>query len=231
MDIYIFESELRAICQQTSKSKFFNMETGGDLYGTWTYEGNPIVFLAVGPGPMSLSHSTKFAQDNKYVEMCEKTLFYNFGLQYIGDWHSHHSLGLFEPSSGDRQRITNLLASSRRNKMVEFIINHDVDDRKQRINSEIVNSFVYLQGTFNPYLANLHLLQAKTSIVRKNLFETGCKSINLMEPSFPFKDIKTNQFKVQSDTRTNPSGGNYPDDFSCGKDHFSDIFGNKGGYK
>ena len=40
-----------------------------------------------------------------YLEMVGGILVHEFGLQHIGEWHSHHQLGLAHPSGHDARTI------------------------------------------------------------------------------------------------------------------------------
>ena len=42
-------------------------------------------------------------------------------LRYFGDWHSHHKLGLYSPSEGDRDRIKRLAEKNNFDEMIEFV--------------------------------------------------------------------------------------------------------------
>lgn len=78
-----------------------NLETGGQLFGFWTNSGTPVVAYAIGPGIDARHNSTSFYQDAKYMISVGKYLGKQFGLQHIGEWHSHHQLTLSHPSGGD----------------------------------------------------------------------------------------------------------------------------------
>lgn len=78
-----------------------NIETGGQLFGYWTSDGTPVVCYAIGPGHKAQHHQTSFVQDWDYVKTIGEELHKQFRLQHIGEWHSHHQLGLAHPSSGD----------------------------------------------------------------------------------------------------------------------------------
>ena len=86
-----------------------NIETGGQLFGYWTAEGVPVVLYAIGPGPRANHQGTFFNQDVNYLETMGQHVFNTWGLHHIGEWHSHHSLGLNEPSGHDaRTMISNI---------------------------------------------------------------------------------------------------------------------------
>ena len=78
-----------------------NIETGGQLFGYWTAEGVPVVLYAIGPGPRANHQNAFFNQDVEYLETMGQHVFNIWGLHHIGEWHSHHSLGLNEPSGHD----------------------------------------------------------------------------------------------------------------------------------
>jgi hypothetical protein len=48
-----------------------------------------------------------------YLRTLSSALAADWNLQYFGDWHSHHRLGLCGPSSGDRRRILRLAHATR----------------------------------------------------------------------------------------------------------------------
>lgn len=76
-------------------------ETGGDLFGFWTHSGSPTVQLVLGPGTRARHESAAFFQDVDHLQRTGKHVQDHYGLQHIGDWHSHHQMGLAVPSSGD----------------------------------------------------------------------------------------------------------------------------------
>lgn len=77
------------------------IETGGDLFGYWTHTGSPVVSYVIGPGLHSRHNPTSFYQDERYLHDIGTELYDQHGLQHIGEWHSHHRLGLNQPSYGD----------------------------------------------------------------------------------------------------------------------------------
>lgn len=95
----IYKSELDFISRCIQD--FPNIETGGELFGFWTQLGTPVVLYAVGPGPYARHHPTSFVQDPDYVDNIEVEMCLRTGLQHVGQWHSHHQLGLAHPSGGD----------------------------------------------------------------------------------------------------------------------------------
>lgn len=78
-----------------------NMEIGGDLFGFYTTSGIPVVQFATGPGAKAQQSVHAFYQDEAYLIEIGNCLRERFGMQHIGEWHSHHQLGLDSPSEKD----------------------------------------------------------------------------------------------------------------------------------
>ena len=86
-----------------------DIETGGDLFGFWTYSGFPVIQYVIGPGKNSNHEIAFFNQDLEYLKEIGDALRETHGLQHIGEWHSHHRLGLAEPSGHDITTVTNAI--------------------------------------------------------------------------------------------------------------------------
>lgn len=84
-----------------------HIETGGQLFGFLTEYGVPVVCYAIGPGRNANHEVTFFNQDTHYLQSIYNELNRRYQLQYIGEWHSHHQLGLAKPSGHDAQTIIN----------------------------------------------------------------------------------------------------------------------------
>ena len=125
--IYSSELEYIARCIQD----YPNIETGGQLYGAWTASGAPRVIYALGPGPRANHQTTFFNQDVEYLESIGGKL-KEFGLQHIGEWHSHHSLGLPHPSVHDVQTMQNGIVQLNLNRLILCI--GSISDNKIAIN-------------------------------------------------------------------------------------------------
>ena len=121
--VYIYESERKAIIAATRE--FPDDETGGDLFGTFTHGGMPVIWLASGPGPKVRRNRVHFEQDSDFTTHWERRLKQEFGLQYIGSWHSHHRLGLREPSSGDREAARSYARNHNRQRTLEIIVTYE----------------------------------------------------------------------------------------------------------
>ena len=82
-----------------------DQETGGSLFGAWSHAGQPLIYAVSGPGPGARHGATSFFPCPDHMERLGGRLFSSVGLQHIGEWHSHHRLGLAEPSHGDIRTV------------------------------------------------------------------------------------------------------------------------------
>lgn len=96
-----------------------HIETGGQLFGDWTADGTPRVLYAIGPGRNANHQSTFFNQDVDYLVKVGRLLNEKFGLQHIGEWHSHHQLGLAHPSGHD---ASTMATSIKNNHLGRFLL-------------------------------------------------------------------------------------------------------------
>ena len=86
-----------------------DIETGGQLFGYWTEDGTPVILYAIGPGPRANHQVTFFNQDVDYLVKVGNLLRNRYGLHHIGEWHSHHRLGLAKPSGHDSDNMTSVI--------------------------------------------------------------------------------------------------------------------------
>lgn len=86
-----------------------NIETGGQLFGFWTRQGVAVVLFVLGPGPKANHQVAFFNQDIDYLVQVGGTLVSRYGLSHIGEWHSHHQLGLAQPSGHDAETMSSVI--------------------------------------------------------------------------------------------------------------------------
>ena len=103
----IFRSEYDYICRCILDRR--DIETGGQLFGYWTEEGTPVVLYAIGPGPRANHQQAFFNQDVDYLVTVGRALKERYGLHHIGEWHSHHRLGLARPSGHDAHTMNSTI--------------------------------------------------------------------------------------------------------------------------
>ena len=82
-----------------------NLETGGDLFGLWTSDGDAVLHAVLGPGRNCKRTGASFYQDVPYLKRNGELLTQDYMLCHIGEWHSHHQLRLFRPSHGDSSTV------------------------------------------------------------------------------------------------------------------------------
>lgn len=81
------------------------IETGGELFGYWLESGAPVVSYILGPGRGSIHRHASFHQNVDWLQEIGTALYDRHSLQHIGSWHSHHRLGMNEPSWGDIRTV------------------------------------------------------------------------------------------------------------------------------
>lgn len=131
----IYQSELDYISRCVLD--YPNIETGGDLFGFWTYSGFPVIQYAIGPGANANHQSTFFNQDANYLLELGNKLRETHGLQHIGEWHSHHQLGLAEPSGHDISTVCK--AISQYNLSNFFLVITNIREQSSSINGFMFN--------------------------------------------------------------------------------------------
>jgi hypothetical protein len=130
----IYKSELDYISRCVLD--YPNIETGGDLFGFWTHSGYPVIQYVIGPGTNANHQSTFFNQDANYLSEVGNKLRETHGLQHIGEWHSHHQLGLAEPSGHDISTVCKAIVQYNLSNF--FLVITNVRD-----NSSSVNGFMF----------------------------------------------------------------------------------------
>lgn len=134
--IQIFKSELDYISRCILDRK--NIETGGQLFGYWSEDGQPVVMYAIGPGPRANHQTTFFNQDVDYLLTVGRFLKENYGLKHIGEWHSHHQLGLARPSGHD---VHTMVSTIREKDLGQFLLCiGNCDRNSSSLNGYICNS-------------------------------------------------------------------------------------------
>ena len=123
-----------------------DLETGGELFGLWAHDGTPVIQLVVGPGPRCVRMVAEFHQDAEHLERERDEIVARHGLELIGTWHSHHTLGLARPSGGDSQTTAGVFDRTTRRRF--FLIVANISDRyglPERNGDPWVRGFLYTQ--------------------------------------------------------------------------------------
>ena len=103
LKVYMFEEDIAMV--QNLVLRYPDLETGGDLFGLWTTEGDAVLHIVLGPGKNCSRTDVSFNQDIPYLQRNGELLTENYMLGHIGEWHSHHQLRLFKPSQGDSSTV------------------------------------------------------------------------------------------------------------------------------
>ena len=103
LKVYLFQEDCEMM--KDLVLRYPNVETGGDLFGLWTSDGDAVLHMVLGPGKNCKRTATSFYQDIPYLQEKGELLTTKYMLCHIGEWHSHHQLHLYEPSHGDSSTV------------------------------------------------------------------------------------------------------------------------------
>ncbi|XP_015751493.1 PREDICTED: uncharacterized protein LOC107331429 isoform X3 [Acropora digitifera] len=131
-EVLIYEKDFRELCAYVLMKP--EIETGGDLFGLWHDEHRAVIQVALGPGKECMRTTASFYQDVNYLANVGTYLTEKEGLCHIGEWHSHHQLGLAKPSSGDKATVWNNMPTYQLSRFVLFIANIEASDETFKVN-------------------------------------------------------------------------------------------------
>jgi hypothetical protein len=99
-----------------------------DLFPVRVYEselngGTPVIWLASRPAGNVHRGDVALELDPQVTNRMQNFIWEQFGVQFLGMWHSHHQIGLFQPSEGDRRRTANFAVKWDRKFYVEILCN------------------------------------------------------------------------------------------------------------
>jgi hypothetical protein len=134
--VYIYENEQKYLKWLVLQKQ--NIETGGDLFGVWQNEQCAVVQFVLGPGKGCRRTTTSFFQDVNYLGNVGRYLTSNEGICNIGEWHSHHRIGLAYPSDGDQNTVWSNMGEISGGRFLVFIAN--IENVKVKIGCFMFNS-------------------------------------------------------------------------------------------
>jgi len=146
----IFKSEMDFISRCILD--YPSIETGGQLFGFYTEAGTPVVLYAIGPGKNANHQVAFFNQDIDYLTKIGAKLKEYFGLHHIGEWHSHHQLGLAHPSGHDASTMINTIREKGLGHFLLCIGN--CDGRSTTLNPFPCDSHEYCNGKWDVIFAD-----------------------------------------------------------------------------
>lgn len=118
----IFESEICLAAGNALAWGAERLETGADLLGGLSNAGTSIIQLAVPPAACAVHQSAHYAQSVQHFRKLIALAYEQLRLEYEGDIHSHHFLGLAHPSSGDAHSMHSLRRRNNLGQVVQFIL-------------------------------------------------------------------------------------------------------------
>ncbi len=176
--VAIYASEYKQMCAWVLMNQ--SLETGGDLFGLWSNDHSAVIQLVLGPGENCKRTTHSFYQDVEYLEKAGSNLTGKEGVCHIGEWHSHHRIGLRQPSGGDERTVWTNMPKYGLSRFLLFIAN--IETNNYGGDAVSVGCFLFeetgtnremLQGRFN-------LLPGESPFRSKclKIFEDGAECIN-----------------------------------------------------
>ena len=187
----IYADEYKQICAWVLKNR--TLETGGDLFGLWFDDRSAVVQLVVGPGENCQRSATSFYQDVTYLEKVGSNLTGKEGVCHIGEWHSHHTIGLKEPSGGDQRTVWTNMPQYNLKRFLLFIANIE---QKVYYGEDAVSVGCFLfeeTGTKRKMLqGNFNLLPKESPFRSKclNVLQEGAEAMNKNEEIASISEIR-----------------------------------------
>ncbi|MCX5674656.1 MAG: hypothetical protein NTX87_06575 [Planctomycetota bacterium] len=208
----IFQSELQVICAIAIARG--RCEIGGICFGVRSRGGRFIIFYVTGPGPNATHAYARFQQDVGFFHQVVPTVEGLYGVQYTGDWHSHHFLQLDHPSFGDLSQVESVCRDNNFAQWMGLITTFDGDrpekgrydlgeaddPEKARGSAKVrVNAFLYdTDGGFRR--CSIRVLKTM-SPVRLALLAAGRQDlggVGNFAPSFPLDRISYDAYADHS---------------------------------
>jgi len=119
----IWESVLQFIAWLAALWRY--LETGGELYGLLSHAGRPTIMFATGPGKKAIHTNTEFRQDIDFLKQNNIMLGKEYGIQYLGNWHSHGRNSLDKPSHRDIQSNRSTAVRNNYKRLCQFVLTRE----------------------------------------------------------------------------------------------------------
>ena len=198
--VVIYANEYRQICAWVLQHGY--LETGGDLFGLWKDDHTAVIQLVLGPGKNCRRASASFYQDVHYLEKAGSQLIKQEGVCHIGEWHSHHKIGLKQPKGGDRGTVWRNMPTYGLNRFVLFIANIET----QFNSAASVGCFLFERGTVDQSQrmtqGQFHLLPNESPLREKlqTDLKEGSETINGKEEISRFtadQSVESSQLSIR----------------------------------
>ena len=191
-EVVIYEEDFKQLCAWVLKKT--NIETGGDLFGLWADKHTAVIQFVVGPGQNCRRSSVSFYQDINYLEKIGEHMTKSEGVCHIGEWHSHHQLGLARPSGGDENTVWNNMPTYNLKRFVIFIANLEQSEKDSY--SVNIGCFLFELESVNGNEKRLPVSQGTFKILQKEnplngkLLEKRNEGAEYDEKEVEMKDLK-----------------------------------------
>ena len=179
-NVMIYEEDYKELCAWVLKKP--NIETGGDLFGLWADKHTAVIQLVLGPGKQCSRTTTSFYQDIDYLRRVGSYLTHNEGVCHIGEWHSHHQLGLARPSGGDENTVWNNMPTYNLKRFVIFIANIQSSKKSYNVN---VGCFLF---EIDDEGKHMDVLPGNFTILQKNSPLSGKREVTEQRKKSAEKD-------------------------------------------
>ncbi|MHB8070611.1 MAG: hypothetical protein ACYDHF_01465 [Candidatus Cryosericum sp.] len=183
-----------------------DIETGGDLFGFWTHTGSPVVEYVLGPGHQANHEGAEFHQEAIFLRSCGAMLRDLHGLQHVGTWHSHHRLGLTEPSNGDSTTMQKAVENNQFSGWMLTICNfRDQTDLVE------LRSYMYRPGQEGAHSQLTWIVLPGASPVRTAMKSvTDFHGIEPVTPHCAYEPIPSTTFVAMSTPQTVTANPSFP---------------------
>lgn len=194
--VAVYADEYKEMCAWVLKNK--TLETGGDLFGLWSEDGTAVIQLVLGPGQGCRRAVHSFYQDVPYLQRVGNHLTREEGLCHIGEWHSHHTIGLTRPSGGDEGTVWRNMPTYDLNRFILFIANiggHSSNEVSVgcflfQFKADTRKKLPVLQGKFQ-LLPKASPFRSK--LQRANVLKQGAEDINQEREIANLYQVSTNK--------------------------------------
>jgi hypothetical protein len=115
----IYESELRVIAGIAAS--YGRIECSMNLFGLWTRGERFVIMLVIAPGPKAIQTACYCEQDIEFFKRVSEIIETTLGIQWNGEAHNHHELGLQEPSDGDLHQVQHVTSRNNFPRWVDLI--------------------------------------------------------------------------------------------------------------
>lgn len=191
--ISMFIGDLIAIA--ANALAFKNVENGGALFGLRSNGGRPVVYLVTPAGPGATREYAHFAQDPDYLYGLAKWLQEEFGLQYLGNDHSHRKVAPSHPSGGDEGQAIRMMDKFSLQNMIQIIVTFvgPEKDPKARI-----DAYLYSNEHEGYRPVKIKLLQGQNPFSHM-LAYAECLKENMDIPLIGLSDISFDEYHDDED--------------------------------